>query len=367
MVQSLTTEAAFLLEQKVGYIMQLHKLSNQELETQLHSYVKQERKLLHIILMHIREVDARKLYLKKARSSLFEYLTKDLEYSSSAAQRRIEAMRLLKEIPALTEQIQSGAVNLSQLGILSQAIKQKEKESTIKVSCAEKQSLLCKIASQSTFQTQVIISQALDLELKPLERKIMQKDESVHLQITLSKSQNEKLMQCKNLAVHKLVQEKKGLDLCDVIELLADQYLKSKLEPNAQSVKNRADINIIESRTDSVKDVDNAITAEAVIQSIIAEKIRSNFATSEFESGSDASIKIRKCISPKIRRELLHKLKCCQYQNSENGEICGSEFALEVEHLQPLWAAGDHRSENLTVLCASHNKYKYRRQAHFVI
>ena len=86
--------------------MNLNVLSNLVLENQFMDIVLKERKLLHLVLLHTREVDRRRLYLERAYPSLFEYMTKKLGYSASAAQRRIEASRLLKDIPTLAEKIQ---------------------------------------------------------------------------------------------------------------------------------------------------------------------------------------------------------------------------------------------------------------------
>ncbi|MGZ3770765.1 MAG: hypothetical protein ACXVCR_11575 [Bdellovibrio sp.] len=59
----------------------LSKISDSDLEFQLKNLVAKERKLLHVILEHIREVDFRKIYLERAYSSLYEYLVKELGYS----------------------------------------------------------------------------------------------------------------------------------------------------------------------------------------------------------------------------------------------------------------------------------------------
>jgi 5-methylcytosine-specific restriction endonuclease McrA len=36
---------------------------------------------------------------------------------------------------------------------------------------------------------------------------------------------------------------------------------------------------------------------------------------------------------------------------------------LQAEHIKPRWAGGEDNPENLTVLCAEHNRQKYREQA----
>ncbi len=105
----------------------LAKISNEELEFRLKDLVSKERKLLHVILEHIKEVDTRKLYLQRAYPSIYEYLVKELGYSGSAAMRRLEAARLLKEVPLVSMKIQEGTLNLSQIGELTRMVKEKER------------------------------------------------------------------------------------------------------------------------------------------------------------------------------------------------------------------------------------------------
>lgn len=319
--------------------MQIHQLSNQELETQLLHFVRQERKLLHLIILHIREVDKRKLYLEKARPSLYEYLVKDLGYSSSAAQRRIEAARLLKDIPVLADKIQAGSVNLSQIGELSRAIKQKEKEESLQVSSNVKQDLLLKIENKNTFETQRILSQELDLRLKPFEVKQVQKDESVHLQITLTKEQYAKLQECKDLAAHLLLKQNAGMDTSDVINVLMDQFIKDKTR---------------NSKTDPTH-----LTSQAEPTPVFNTELVPKLIT----TSASAIQRSNKSLTPKTRKTVINAKQCCQYQDPRTQKICGSRFALEIEHIVPKWAQGDHQLENLTVLCSQHNKLIYRKQA----
>lgn len=109
--------------------MSVQRMNNHELELNLKKLVMQERELLHEILLHIQQVEVRRIYLDRAYASIYEYLVKELNYSGSAAMRRIEAARLLKQIPTLSTQIESGDLNLSQIGELSKAFKEKEKQS----------------------------------------------------------------------------------------------------------------------------------------------------------------------------------------------------------------------------------------------
>src|SRR5262245_25099760 len=92
---------------------QLKYKNNQVLVSELSCLVKQERELLTKILHYLKELDARKLYLKLGYSSLFSYVTEALGYSEAAAQRRIYAMRLIRDLPEVEDKIESGKISLS--------------------------------------------------------------------------------------------------------------------------------------------------------------------------------------------------------------------------------------------------------------
>jgi len=77
--------------------------------------VNDERKLLTEVLWHLREVEQRRLYSARGFSSLFEYAVKDLAYSEGAAFRRINAMRLLKDLPEVEQSLKEGRVTLTTL------------------------------------------------------------------------------------------------------------------------------------------------------------------------------------------------------------------------------------------------------------
>src|ERR1700730_2539872 len=91
------------------------KLSDEELLAKTKSLVKEEKKITQSILNHLEEVEYRKLYLARGFSSLFSYCVEELGYSGSSADRRLSAMRLIKNIPEAKEKLEKGSVNLSTL------------------------------------------------------------------------------------------------------------------------------------------------------------------------------------------------------------------------------------------------------------
>ena len=113
--------------------MSLRKLSNQNLDSNLKQLVISEREILREILLHIVEVQRRRLFLTFGYSSLFCYLTQHIGYANGSAQRRIDAARLSFEVPEVIEKLESGEINLSQVSLLQKAIREVQSVSKVKV------------------------------------------------------------------------------------------------------------------------------------------------------------------------------------------------------------------------------------------
>src|SRR5262245_32671873 len=107
--------------------MQLNGLSDQDLLSKIKSLVARERELLGEILHHLREVERRRLFSDLKYKSLFEYAVKELRYSEDQAYRRINAMRLIKELPQIEEKVVSGSLSLSALSAAGSLFKAESK------------------------------------------------------------------------------------------------------------------------------------------------------------------------------------------------------------------------------------------------
>ncbi|MNL15327.1 hypothetical protein D3C87_1363080 [compost metagenome] len=163
-------------------------------------------------------------------------------------------------------------------------------------------------------ESQKEIAQVLDIQVKEHDQKKVQKDESVRLEFTVSKELYEKLMKCQDLAAHKIQQDRIGFTLASVIEVMADNFIDNKTEPKTKP-----------------------------------------------------SMKANQTLTPKTKIEILKRDQCCQFKDEKTGKICGSTFAVQVDHRTSRWAGGDHNKNNLQILCAQHNRHKYRKetQLHF--
>jgi len=81
--------------------------------------VAQDRSTTAALLAHIAEVDARKLYLPAAYSSMFAYCVGELRMSEDQTYKRIQAARAARQFPALFDAVAEGRLHLSAVVILA--------------------------------------------------------------------------------------------------------------------------------------------------------------------------------------------------------------------------------------------------------
>lgn len=132
--------------------MNLKHLTDKALHQDLLSLVKRERETLTTLLWHLKEVDRRKLYSDHLCGGLFDYCVIVLKYSESQAARRVNACRMMSELPQITAKIENGDLNLTQLNQSKQFFKD-ERISDPK----GKLEILGKIAGKTTRESEKIL------------------------------------------------------------------------------------------------------------------------------------------------------------------------------------------------------------------
>jgi hypothetical protein len=283
----------------------MNHLKDAELEAKLKSLAKEERDTLAQVLLYIREAERRKLYLRRGCSSLFAYLTKDLQYSPPAAQRRIDAARLSADLPEIIDQIRDGTLSLAQVGSLQKGIRHKRKKST--VSCEMKRDALKRIIAAPSGDADKIVAKFFDMPIVRRTQAVRQKDESVRLSVTIPPEVWKNLERCKELLAHKLA----DADWPEILAELCEKFLSAK-DPLRRTAASAAEVN--------------------------------------------AKAKKHGAIPVKLRRFIFQRDKVCQYRDATTKRICGSAFRLEVDHIQMRCHGGTNEPSNLRLLCRSHNQ-----------
>ena len=103
-------------------------LSDDRLLEQTKELSRIEHHLEVVVIDHLREIQKRRLYLRRGFSSLFDYAVRELGYSDAAAWRRIKAMRLCADVDGVRERLQDGTMTLNAAAQLQNAFDRQERK-----------------------------------------------------------------------------------------------------------------------------------------------------------------------------------------------------------------------------------------------
>ena len=125
-------------------------LGDQDLLLQTRLVVQRERQVLTLVLHHLLEVERRRLFSDLGFQSLFEYCVKELKYSEGQAGRRVQAMRLIKEIPQVEAKIRSGVLSLTNVSQAQSFFRESKREQPRRpIGAAEKLAVLTQLENKS--------------------------------------------------------------------------------------------------------------------------------------------------------------------------------------------------------------------------
>ena len=363
--------------------MDLSLISNSELLKRLEKLACIERKITHLILWHINEVESRRLYAELGFDSMFKYLTQSLGYGEDSAYRRLQAARLLKQAPKVAEKLESGALNLTQLTQVQKCIKQELKEGR-KVDLKTTEAVLEKIENKTSFETLKCLAKEFNQPIQIQETVKPQQDNSVRLEITFTEEQMEILKKAKDALSHVLpdnnwadlfahlakkhLQKEFGKDALNELSVSEMtnkrtqpaepiQPHQGKLEEEKENKKNLPTSRPL-SGTTPERQPAHGWRRTAKQSQLTKPKTASDPETKPTQSFTTK----RKHIKITLKRELLKKANhCCEYINPDNGQRCQSTYQLQVDHRIPLARKGTDTPENLRVLCRTHNLYSAKK------
>lgn len=287
-------------------------LTNSILIQELKQAVIEERKITAQILEYLREVEHRKLFIEMGYPSLFEFCRRELNYSEGSAQRRISAMRLLKEVPQVEEKIISGELSLSVVSQAQTFFKKQEKKNDA-YTVEEKLNLLSQLENTSARECERTLL-TLDPELLRQDNERPISEDLTEIRITVDKEFSGKLEKLKNLLSHSHPE----ISTKEILSLAIDQLLAKK-------------------------DLSMQIT-KSPPTSAVKQKSQTRY------------------IPQAIRRAVWVKSKgrCC-YRDPKTGRVCEARRFLEIDHITPYSQGGLNIVDNLQLLCSAHNGWKGAR------
>ncbi len=312
--------------------MNLKSLSDTQLLDATKTLVAREREAMTAILWHLEEIERRRLFSDLGCSSLYAYAVQVLGYSEDQAYRRISAMRLLRTMPELEPKIQAGQLSVSNLSLAQTVIRREAK--TTPLTQQKKQELVARLENKTSREAQVI---ALDYSSDPRalapERERPLSEEFVELKFAVSKSTLEKMNRLKGLRAHRTP----NLSTSELLDQLCTLALKH-WDPGS------------EAQGDTSKVTPGRVNPDAIASESQKVNLREDDATIEpTHTGEPTKKPSSRAIPAKTVRQVWS-------QDRSACKICGSRYALQIDHVHPWILGGSNRESNLRLLCRSCNQ-----------
>jgi 5-methylcytosine-specific restriction endonuclease McrA len=110
----------------------LSRLTDFQLIQRLDALVQEERETTLEVIRHIIGFDRRKLYLGIGYSSLYDYCFLHLNFSESAAMRRIKTARCVRKFPEILRLLQKNELNITSVCMLAKILTEDNKHEVLK-------------------------------------------------------------------------------------------------------------------------------------------------------------------------------------------------------------------------------------------
>jgi hypothetical protein len=364
--------------------MSLRSLSDKSLLSRIQQLTRRERSITLLVLMHLNEVERRRLHLKLGYSSMFDYCTSGLGYSTSAASRRIRTARCVARYPEIHALLKSNEVNISTVAQVSPIL-----------TVENKAAILLRIRGKSQREVETVVA-----EFEPLARMPRDRARTVVVRVPVPRPLVDAVgagetdsVGAGETATHAPVA---SADLIDSHDRSGRTSAAPAIAPEcADEAKNRTTATL-QRRTVLQFSASDAFMAKLeTVRSLAWHRPPANASLEQvFELALDfmiekhhpsrrherreraAACRNRKAkengrnrttvtnvrhIAPAIRdRVHVRDRGQCTFKGPD-GRRCASTRALQIDHVTPVALGGDGTEENLRVLCAYHNRLEAER------
>jgi hypothetical protein len=202
---------------------EIKKFSDDKLATSLGGLFDQERRSDQLILIHLIEMEDRKVYAKRGFENLYQMLVRHYKQSEGAANRRLQAMRLLKDVPAAQESLLSGEVNLTTLSMTQIQIRHEEKMTGQKISIDRKSEIVNRIKNKTQRETEVELFKLLpETSTKPRNQERRISEHETRISHNFPDHVLNKLKRLREIWSH----VDPNMDYVEIINRCADETLK---------------------------------------------------------------------------------------------------------------------------------------------
>jgi 5-methylcytosine-specific restriction endonuclease McrA len=354
-------------------------LSSVELLARTKSLVAEERRATVALIEHLEEISRRMLYAEMGYASLWEFATIELGLSEGAAQRRIQAMRLVRDVPSAKALLETGKLSLSNAAKV-QSFRQAEKKQG---RTRDAQLLVAQVETLSQRDCEKKLYE-ISPQSMPRERdRIVAATSERELTIVVSPELHDQLQRIKGLLAHTLP----NATYADLLQYMATETLTRLEKKKGIAPKETENNKLTQATIAAAADVgcvtgthagdkgclnstgvlvpSEATKAEARLSAQgwpgTTGEVRKHESPAKVVAKAALPVGQRVYLSATIRREVFGRSGGqCEY--TSQGHRCTSRYSLEMDHVQPLALHGSNDIKNLRILCCVHNTQQAREK-----
>jgi hypothetical protein len=302
--------------------------THEELHAETLDAARKEKSATLELLRFLKQIEERRTFAIMGYPSLFKYVEEGLGYSPAQASERVSAMRLLRQVPAVAENLRDGAHTLTSIAKLASHVRReglKPEQAT---------ALVLETANQTIVSLEKHLAGVALVELPKLERAKVISKELTRLTVDVDDE---------FMALVQRVRELKGNPALPFSEVFASAM--------REFVKKR------EVKNPDVKKPDLKIQPPENHPSENQQKKSSTSGTEVKPNPNEVKTARTRYIRVQDRRIVrIRAHDECEYTHEETGKRCGSKTGLQFEHVTPFAQGGGNREENLKLYCATHNR-----------
>ncbi len=308
-------------------IENLRKLDSKGLRSFVLTSAQNERHHMLRVLYSLQEIERKRLHLEWGFSSLHQFCVEALGYSEGSAARRVQASRLLRDVPEVKAKLEEGALSLS-VAAQAQSFFYRESKLNRSYTSEKKRDLLSKLDHKTSRETEVELLK-LSPQALPKERVRQVTPEHQELRVILDTEMIQALEEFKTLASHQLPNRSHQEVLRLVLKTATEMLRKKKLGVGRKAQSSAEPPLIHNSTPTTVPRRFSGPQRGSRFISVVTKR-----AVWERDGGA------------------------CAYVDPVTHRRCGSRLRLEFDHHPiPFARDGDNTTENLRLACRQHNAY----------
>ena len=326
---------------------ELKDLPDHELLLKLAEVLKQSRRVESVLVAHIAEVDARRLFVSEASSSMHKYCTDVLHLSDAEAFLRITAARASRRHPALLKMLDDGRLHLSGLAVLAPHL--------TKRNCEE---LLARATKKTKGEIQVLVAEiAPKPDVTPSIRKLPERQREASeraAEDVTSSAQSTPSGKSSSPGETSPKLEARRQDKPPVVEPLAPSRYRIQFTASAELHDKIERLAALMPGADLVSMMEAAVTEK--LERLEAKRLGKVKNPRKSVDEADTAPGVRGISAPVKRFVWERDRGQCTFESTD-GRRCPERRGLEFHHDDPYGFGGDRSARNVRLLCHAHNLY----------